>query len=81
MSLIFIKVNFDENVTCSLELKDVVLGYIIILLISILVESVVTIVSLRGSILETKPRSSIQYLLYIRGGKYLLDADITLDVT
>ena len=67
--MIFTKVEFDSSVSCSAELKDIVLGYIVILLLSILVESVVTIISLRGSILETEPRSAIQYLLYIRGGK------------
>lgn len=70
LSIIFAKVDFDLATECSKELKDLVLGYIVILLACILIESVVTLVSVRGSILDTQPRFSMQYLLYVRIGEY-----------
>ncbi|XP_060564015.1 diacylglycerol lipase-alpha-like [Ruditapes philippinarum] len=69
LSYIFSKVEFDPASECSRELKDIVLGYIVILLACIIVESIITLISVRGSILETQPRLSMQYLLYIRIGK------------
>lgn len=66
LSIIFTKVDFDLTSECSRELKDVVLGYIVILLACIVVESIMMLVSIRGSILDTKPRISMQYLLYGR---------------
>ncbi|XP_052809041.1 diacylglycerol lipase-alpha-like isoform X2 [Mya arenaria] len=66
LTVIYNKVQFDKAAQCSEELRWVVLGYIIILLVCIILECVVTLVSIRGSILEVSPRASIQYLLYGR---------------
>ncbi|XP_045197127.2 diacylglycerol lipase-alpha-like isoform X2 [Mercenaria mercenaria] len=66
LSYIFTKVEFDTSSQCSRELKDIVLGYIVILLACLIVESIVTLISVRGSILDTEPRISMQYLLYVR---------------
>ncbi|EEC15176.1 neural stem cell-derived dendrite regulator, putative [Ixodes scapularis] len=42
------------------------LGYIVILSGCVVVEGFISWVSMRGSILDTAPRASMQYLLYVR---------------
>ncbi|KAL4232804.1 hypothetical protein ACF0H5_007490 [Mactra antiquata] len=66
LAAIFTTVEFITDSTCSMELKDIILGYIVILLACIVVEGIITIISIRGSILDTEPRISMQYLLYVR---------------
>ena len=60
-------VRFD--LPCGSTLKDHVLGYIVILSVCALMEGVIAVISMRGSILDTDPRNSMQYLLYIRLGE------------
>ncbi len=68
-------VDFDYDVAegggdvCVDRLREHVQGYIVILSVCFLVEGIISIVSMRGSILYTEPRTSMQYLLYIRLGK------------
>lgn len=45
------------------------LGYVVSLAVGLILETVLFWVSLRGTILETAPRVSVQYILYIRLGK------------
>ncbi|XP_074647959.1 diacylglycerol lipase-alpha-like [Tubulanus polymorphus] len=59
-------VPFDQNVQCLVDLQEHVLGYLVILSGCIVVEGFIAWVSMRGSILYTEPRSSMQYLLYVR---------------
>ena len=63
-------VHFDPASKCAKPLQDHVIGYIVIMCLCALIEGVVAVISMRGSILYTDPRSSMQYLLYIRLGKF-----------
>ncbi|CAH1799397.1 unnamed protein product [Owenia fusiformis] len=59
----------DADLTeCWISLREHVLGYLVILSGSVLVEGCIAWVSMRGTILYTEPRSSMQYLLYVRLG-------------
>ncbi|CAG2106899.1 unnamed protein product [Medioppia subpectinata] len=49
------------------------LGYIIILFGCVIVETFIVWLSMRGSILNTLPRSSMKYLLYIRIGIFVVE--------
>lgn len=60
---------FNVIEPCVRELRDAVLGYLVLLGSCLLIEAIVACVSLRGNILMTDPRASMQYLLYIRLGK------------
>ncbi|KRT83150.1 hypothetical protein AMK59_3055, partial [Oryctes borbonicus] len=67
-------VYFDCSIQCIKLLWEFILGYLTILAICMISEVLISVVSLRGSILNTAPRASMQYLLYIRLGILLLDA-------
>lgn len=57
-------VHFGDD--CADTMREHVLGYIVILSVCLLVEGIIAFVSMRGSILDTSPRTSMQYLLYVR---------------
>lgn len=59
-------VQFSDE--CAEKMKEHVLGYVVILSVCLILEAVIAFVSMRGSILDTGPRASMQYLLYIRLG-------------
>ena len=65
-------VHFDPASQCTKPLQDHVIGYIVIMCLCALIEGVIAVISMRGSILYTDPRSSMQYLLYIRLGESCL---------
>jgi sn1-specific diacylglycerol lipase len=63
-------VDFDRSVRCVALLWQHVLGYLTILSGSLLVEFFISVVAMRGSILDTEARAPMKYLLYIRLGEY-----------
>ena len=63
-------VEFDEDKRCSTALRWQVLCYIVIMSVCVLIEAAIAGVSMRGTILDPRPRAAMQYLLYIRLGKY-----------
>jgi sn1-specific diacylglycerol lipase len=63
-------VDFDRTVRCVALLWQHILGYLAILSGSLLVEFFISVVAMRGGILETEVRAPMKYLLYIRLGKY-----------
>ena len=69
LAIILGVVQFDRNILCMANLHDHVLGYLVILSVCVVTEVSIMIVSMRGTILDTKPRASMQYLLYIRLGE------------
>ena len=69
LAVIFGVSTFDPTRRCSVDLQIHILGYIVVMGACLLLEVVVAIVSMRGSILEMTPRVSMQYLLYARLGK------------
>lgn len=69
MGVLLGMVEFDRSIQCVGLLWDFVLGYLVILALSQATELCISIVAMRGSILDTAPRASMRYLLYIRVGK------------
>ncbi|XP_049824553.1 diacylglycerol lipase-alpha isoform X3 [Aethina tumida] len=59
-------IHFDRSVQCVLLLWCLILVYLVILILSLAVEFAICVVAMRGSILETAQRSSMQYILYLR---------------
>lgn len=56
----------------DVSLRSFNIGYVVSLAVGLILETVLFWVSLRGTILETAPRVSVQYILYIRLGKVVL---------
>ncbi|XP_078331862.1 diacylglycerol lipase-alpha-like isoform X4 [Crassostrea virginica] len=52
----------------DVSLRSFNIGYVVSLAVGLILETVLFWVSLRGTILETAPRVSVQYILYIRLG-------------
>lgn len=63
-------VDFDRSVRCVALLWQHILGYLAILCGSLLVEFLISVVAMRGGILDTEARAPMKYLLYVRLGKY-----------
>ncbi|KAL1488240.1 hypothetical protein ABEB36_015195 [Hypothenemus hampei] len=74
LGVVLYVVEYDKSVQCVLLLWGLVVGYLIILLLSMIIELAVCVVALRGSILDTTPRSSMQYILYIRLSVMIIEA-------
>ncbi len=70
LSIVSVIVDY-QKADCMTDLFEHTLGYIIILIGCVIVEGFIAYISMRGSILNTTPRSSMKYLLYIRIGNYL----------
>ncbi|XP_075727994.1 inactivation no afterpotential E isoform X2 [Rhipicephalus microplus] len=58
---------------CVSDLQQHMLGYCIILSGCVVVEACISWVSMRGSILDTAPRASMQHLLYVRLGILVIE--------
>ena len=71
-------INFDERHECTVDLRDHIFGYIIILGICVVMEMAVAWVSLRGTILSPEPRKYMEYLLYVRLGKRLVNRHLEM---
>ncbi|KZC12254.1 Sn1-specific diacylglycerol lipase alpha [Dufourea novaeangliae] len=57
---------WDLSVTCILLLWEYVVGYLVIFVVSMVVEFSICFLATRGSILDTAARAPMQYILYIR---------------
>ncbi|XP_046741957.1 diacylglycerol lipase-alpha isoform X5 [Diprion similis] len=66
LSVLLGVLEWDRNVSCVRLLWEYVLGYVVILVISIVVELSISVLAMRGSILDTAPRAPMQYYLYFR---------------
>ena len=60
---------YNPDEACSLNLVDHGRGYLGILLSCMIAEMAIIWLSMRGGILYTEPRESMQYVLYVRLGK------------
>lgn len=69
LSVVLFGLVYNPNETCSLNLVDHGRGYLGILLSCMIAEVAIIWLSMRGSILYTEPRDSMQYVLYVRLGK------------
>ncbi|KAJ8917361.1 hypothetical protein NQ315_002383 [Exocentrus adspersus] len=72
--IILFLVEYDRSVQCVLLLWGLVVGYLVILVLSMAIEICVCAVAMRGSILDTGKRASMQYILYLRLTVMLIEA-------
>ncbi|GFT65747.1 sn1-specific diacylglycerol lipase alpha [Nephila pilipes] len=68
LAVVLASVDFGDDSICVADLYEHVLGYMVILSGCVVVEAFISWVSMRGTILVTAPRTSMQYLLYVRLG-------------
>lgn len=73
LSIILSVMDFGGTSECMIDLYEHVLGYVVILSGCIVVEGFISWVGMRGTILYTAPRASMQYLLYVRLGIFLVE--------
>ncbi|XP_077144058.1 diacylglycerol lipase-alpha [Ranitomeya variabilis] len=66
LSVVLFGLTYNPNETCSLNLVDHGRGYLGILLSCMIAEVAIIWLSMRGGILYTEPRDSMQYVLYVR---------------
>ncbi|XP_039767325.1 diacylglycerol lipase-alpha isoform X2 [Ornithorhynchus anatinus] len=66
LSVVLFGLAYNPNETCSLNLVDHGRGYLGILLSCMIAEMAIIWLSMRGGILYTEPRDSMQYVLYVR---------------
>ncbi|KAK0092375.1 hypothetical protein PV326_001578 [Microctonus aethiopoides] len=66
-------ITWDRSVTCALLLWSYILGYLIILTISMAVEVAICILATRGSILDTNARAPMHHLLYMKLSLLLIE--------
>ncbi|KAK9301380.1 hypothetical protein QLX08_006215 [Tetragonisca angustula] len=58
--------DWDHNVTCVFLLWEYFVGYLVIFVLSMIVEFSICFLATRGSILDTAARAPMQYILYVR---------------
>ncbi|XP_049300000.1 diacylglycerol lipase-alpha isoform X1 [Anopheles funestus] len=74
--------HFDRTENCVLQLWYFQIGYMVLLAVCMCLELSICVVSMRGSILDTEPRASMQYLLYGRVLLMLIDLGLlTVGIT
>ncbi|XP_007885645.2 diacylglycerol lipase-alpha [Callorhinchus milii] len=66
LAVVLFGLTYNPQETCSLNLVDHGRGYLGILMGCMISEVAIIWLSMRGSILYTEPRDSMQYILYIR---------------
>ncbi|KAE8607012.1 hypothetical protein XENTR_v10010964 [Xenopus tropicalis] len=69
LSVVLFGLTYNPHETCSLNLVDHGRGYLGILLSCMIAEMAIIWLSMRGGILYTEPRDSMQYVLYVRLGE------------
>ncbi|KAG8125531.1 putative Sn1-specific diacylglycerol lipase alpha-like protein [Naja naja] len=80
LSVVLFGLAYNPNETCSLNLVDHGRGYLGILLSCMIAEVAIIWLSMRGSILYTEPRDSMQYVLYVRLGMVVCNWVVILSV-
>jgi len=68
----------DTTETCQYEFLQLIIGFLVVWSLSILVQSALIIVSLRGTILEDELRWHSEYLLYIKLVLWLAEIGFTI---
>uniref|UniRef100_A0AAY4BGR2 Diacylglycerol lipase-alpha n=1 Tax=Denticeps clupeoides TaxID=299321 RepID=A0AAY4BGR2_9TELE len=66
LSVVLFGLHYGSDQSCSVTLVDHGRGYMGILVSCLICEIAIMWLSMRGSILYTKPRDAVQYVLYIR---------------
>ncbi|XP_072164753.1 diacylglycerol lipase-alpha-like [Diadema setosum] len=65
-----------EPKTCSSQLFLSIVGYLVLQLLTTVAEVMVTVISLRGTILYVRPRQHMKYVLYVTGVSLLNTASM-----
>ncbi|CAG9855011.1 unnamed protein product [Phyllotreta striolata] len=66
LGVLLFLVKYDRNRQCIFLMWGLLVGYLVILILSMVIEICVCVVAMRGSILDTGRRASMQYILYLR---------------
>ncbi|KAK1119630.1 hypothetical protein K0M31_013050 [Melipona bicolor] len=66
LSILLGVLDWDHNVTCVFLLWEYFVGYLVIFVLSMMVEFSICFLATRGSILDTAARAPMQYILYVR---------------
>jgi len=61
----------DDDDGCGAELLRNTVGFLVTLCVTVLLELLIVVVSMRGSILNVQPRSVMPYIVYMRLGMSL----------
>lgn len=72
LTIILAVVEFNKQIECIFLLWQHMIGYLIVIIVSLLLELMISLTALRGSILDTEQRKAIPSLIYIRLGEILL---------
>lgn len=75
LAIIIGLVDFEPAKNCTVGLvniKNYLLGYLVMVSVAIVIEVIVFWVSLRGTILHAEPRDCMQYLLYTKLGRHIV---------
>ncbi|XP_069755183.1 diacylglycerol lipase-alpha isoform X2 [Narcine bancroftii] len=73
LAVVLFGLTYSPQESCSLNLVDHGRGYLGILIACMISEAAIIWLSMRGSILYTEPRDSMQYILYIRMAIVLIE--------
>ncbi|XP_015173083.1 PREDICTED: sn1-specific diacylglycerol lipase alpha isoform X2 [Polistes dominula] len=65
---------WDRSIMCIFLLWEYILGYLVLFIVSMVVEFSICFLATRGSILDTAKRAPMQYILYIRLFLLLVEA-------
>uniref|UniRef100_A0A6B2EG71 Diacylglycerol lipase-alpha n=1 Tax=Phlebotomus kandelakii TaxID=1109342 RepID=A0A6B2EG71_9DIPT len=66
LALVLGLVEYDNSVRCIELMWLYKIGYVVVLIVSLLVEVTICVISMRGSILETSLRTSMNYWVYLK---------------
>ncbi|XP_055709573.1 diacylglycerol lipase-alpha isoform X1 [Phlebotomus papatasi] len=66
LALVLGLIEYDNSVRCIELMWLYKIGYVVVLIVSLLVEVTICVISMRGSILETSLRTSMNYWVYLK---------------
>lgn len=71
LSVILALIEFGQSLECVHLLWQHMIGYLAVIIVSMLLELMISLTALRGGILDTEQRKAIPSLIYIRLGEFL----------
>ncbi|CAG9829666.1 unnamed protein product [Diabrotica balteata] len=74
LSVVLFLLKYDRSVQCIFLMWGLIVGYLALLILSMVTELCICVVAMRGSILDTGKRASMQYILYLRLTVMIIEA-------
>ncbi|XP_050498458.1 diacylglycerol lipase-alpha isoform X2 [Diabrotica virgifera virgifera] len=74
LSAVLFLLKYDRSVQCIFLMWGFIVGYLALLILSMVTELCICVVAMRGSILDTGKRASMQYILYLRLTVMIIEA-------